>query len=258
MRILMIVLGIAFLLSFKAAADTVEPYEYLPYSDSPQSRAPWAMGKDSGPDNRHARALRADILGGRLAERTDTALANMIRLVTHELDSHGFRAEAFTIRRQFEVNWRGYLSRHTLHGSFRNIGDHKPLSDWLVSVYNAIEAKLIEALGPEAAMKVMKALRITDIKTFNYCIPVVFNPCNTAEWDADEYVKHFHGDELLNGLIPVVGYWVAWGTCQVVTLGTGWFLVCSPVGFGCEYAIHEWISYDLGHAVYQMVCNTKG
>jgi hypothetical protein len=125
----------------------------------------------------------------------------------------------------------------------RNIGDFKPLSQWLAGVYDKIEA----ALGHE----ICYALRLSDIKTINYAIPVVFSPCDEGEI---EFELHFIHDPNYRGLAPVVTYWVTVITCDVATYGAGTFFICSPIGMVTEFAMDRWVAPKIAPKLYDLIC----
>lgn len=182
-----------------------------------------------------------------LAEKSDTALDSMIRVAVVNLRATNEFAMADADQLEYEWNttYKGYLSRH-----YRDIGDHSPLLSWLAKWYDIIEASL--------GVQTCKALHLSDIKTLNFAIPVVFKPC-TFPMDAitipreDEYRKHFAMGDVYYGLTPVIGYWAITIACWGGTSGAGSFL-CTIAATGAEYALGHWIAPHLSDFIYERVC----
>lgn len=133
----------------------------------------------------------------KLKEANDTDFASVMEIEWAE-KYHGFIANAM-------------LNRH-------DIGDHAPLILWLATLYDHLEAVL--------GVDVCKSLHLSDIKTFNYAIPVVFHPC-TFPMDAvtgtriAEYERHFDEGAVYYGLAPVVVYWLVNIGCNIISGGGG-------------------------------------
>lgn len=168
-----------------------------------------------------------------MAYRTDAALGSMVKLAVWKLRSIGKSKEANRIEDQWENTHKGSLTRYTqkLLGGAEDIGDYKPLSEWLANLYKELE----KILGKVT----MNLLHLDDINTANYTIPVVFamtKVLGDVKIDAPEYKKHF---------VPfsgVVGYWSVWITCEVVTYGSGWFIICTPAGTASRYVMVNYVS----------------
>jgi hypothetical protein len=130
----------------------------------------------------------------------------------------------------------------------RGITDHKPLSEWLASVTKMLELKL----GHDA----MHALRLDDLITINYAIPVVFSCIDDVS--ELEYYLHFVDDSTpvhgYRGLGPVVAYWTTFFVCTGYTWGTG-FLYCSPIAMGVEYIAKEAVCPALNKPLWKLSCN---
>lgn len=164
-----------------------------------------------------------------LAKESDLALDFLIRAAAGSLRVRGFDEEAVLIREEYEREFKGALVRSVMFKGL-DLGDHRPLSIWLAAWYLRLE----ELLGP----RVMEMTRLKDIKTFNFAIPVVFNPAGdpteipVTPWGAKEYSLHF---------IPFAGavsYWVATGSCAAATWGAGWItFVCSYAGWSVEFVV---------------------
>lgn len=183
-----------------------------------------------------------------LARRSDQALDNLVRRGVSELHKRGWHGLANQKQSEWERNYRGYLSMRVT--GYGDIGDHKPLSQWLADFYDAIEEKL--------GVTICKALHLSDIKTFNYAIPVVFNPCtfdmgSVSISRKDEYRNHFAEGAVYYGLMPVVTYWVVDIACLFGTSGIGVFF-CGPIANFAEMACAEWIAPKLSDRVYDRAC----
>ena len=164
-----------------------------------------------------------------LARDTDLALEAIIRSAAGHLRAKGYASEAVRIHEEYEASFKGSVLQMT-RLSPMDIGDHRPLSIWLAAWYERLE----DLLGP----KVMEVSRLKDIKTFNFAIPVVFNPTGdplfppVVPWGADEYRLHF---------VPFAGavsYWLTTVSCSAASWGMGWVTyVCSYAGWGVEYVV---------------------
>ena len=174
-----------------------------------------------------------EIESGRLRERTNMALDAMIRFAAFKLRLKGYPQTADKIIKEWEGQWSGYIERVG-----RDIGDHKPLSEWIAQKYAVIELILGEDL--------CHALRLDDIKIINYGIPVVFSCVDNV--GEVEYGKHF---------IPFSGtviYWTSFFACVGGTWGTG-FLWCAPISWGCEFLTEKFVAPKLNHTVWNWSCN---
>ena len=188
----------------------------------------------------------------KVAFLTDKAIKNLLNTAEKELTRKGHDDVASELRMEYGERFDGFLTRMVSDG--RNIGDHKPLWDWLGRAYAKIEG----ALG----LTICQLLHLSDLKTINYGIPVVFHPCtfpmDHVQGDRIvEYRRHFSGKadgEIYDGLIPVISYWVAWGVCEGATWGTGWFIICSPIATLVEIAEERWITPKLSDKIYTRRC----
>lgn len=182
--------------------------------------------------NRLAYRFQKDIERGELKKRTDRALGAIIHLAIYKLRLTGHKAEAQQLKKQWEGQWDGYVLR------MRDLGDHKPLSQWLADKYAMLEFIL--------GVNVCKALRLTDIKIINYGIPVVFTCVDDV--DAAEYLLHFQP------FAGTVSYWVSFIACVGGTWGTG-FLFCAPISMGCEYLVKTFVAPKLNEPVWKLACH---
>ena len=186
-----------------------------------------------------------DIKAGHLAYDTDRALNALIRLGWYKLSRVGQKEAANKMLREWEGQWQGEVSRLWLT---RGIGDHRPLSQWLAEKYTMMEF----LLGKD----VCHALRLDDIKTINFGIPVVISCVDNV--DEVEYGRHFIADEVngYRGLGPVVAFWVTEFACVGFTWGTG-FLYCGPIAMGVEYLTKQFVAPRLNHPLWNLVCQKE-
>jgi hypothetical protein len=181
-----------------------------------------------------------------LAARSDQALDRIIAISLRELRKRGDEAWADQREEEWNSKYSGFLTQMT--SSYYDIGDHKPLVDWLASFYDHLESVL--------GVTVCKSLHLSDIKTFNFCIPVVFHPC-TFSMDQvpgdriDEYRNHFAEGAVYYGLVPVVTYWVIDIACMAATSGIG---LCGLAADAGEFVMGKWISPKLSDRVYKSQC----
>lgn len=226
--------------------------------------------------------LRARSVGqafddGQGGEKLGLAIDAILHTGERALRDHGFKAEADSM----EADWKANRTRlmapllcdFTQPGLMCDMGDHKPLSEKLALFYMVLEAKLGHTL--------CEFLHLTDINVINFTIPVVFHPHQSEVWCQEtlrmnpndsceaEYKRHFAGTlwqktqdpnakpPLHDGLVPVVAYWITWGVCEVATYGTGWFLVCTPVGDLVEIAVERYVAPPLSDKLYARVNQTN-
>lgn len=180
-----------------------------------------------------------------LALHTDEALNNVIRVAVANLKSVDENL-AYEIQFEWDSKWHGDLLK-------RDIGDHAPLSQWLADTYNKIEAKL--------GVELCKALHLSDLKTFNYCIPIVFRPCtypidHVVESRRQDYQDHFAMGKVYYGLVPVVTWWAMSSACWIGTVGVGAF-VCSIATAGAEWAMGHVLCPPLSNRIFDSVCGTQ-
>jgi hypothetical protein len=112
---------------------------------------------------------------------------------------------------QSEKEWDGLFVSILIDSSERDLGDHKPLFQWLADFYTKLE----DRLGSNFIYNGV----IGDVYQMNFAIPVVFSPKGkwrtptTPNRDWVEYRKHF---------IPfanVITYWGTYLACQKITAG---------------------------------------
>jgi hypothetical protein len=176
------------------------------------------------------------------AEKTQRALNSLVDVGVKELQKRGHHEDAM----RFSQEWSALYSHALLGVGTLDLGDHRPLSEWLVGFYDKLEEKLGKWL--------MHQLRLDDIKIFNYGIVVVFQPTGDRKtgdrWDAPEYKKHF---------VPftaAVVYWSSRLACSVATSGLGAVtLLCGVAAILPRYATEAWIAPPLSDWVYRVAHN---
>lgn len=182
--------------------------------------------------------------------RTERALSMLLKVAAGELRQKGFRGAAEDLEDEWENKYRAVLKEYTKEIYSYDIGDHKPLSQWLAEKYAVLEL----LLGVEAC----KRTHLSDLKTFNFTIPVVFRPC-TFEMDLvlgerkAEYVKHFNEGEVYYGLFPVTAYWGAYASCGFATAGSGFVLVCGLAGTAAEKLAAR-VGDNIGERIWNRRC----
>lgn len=187
---------------------------------------------------RLANKYKNEIKSGKLRKRTNDALNSIIRLAGYKLKRIGEKEKAKKLIYEWENQFQYILEQ-------RGITDHKPLSEWLAGVTIMLEL----TLGHD----VMHALRLDDLITINYAIPVIFSCIDDVE--ELEYFLHFveDGGHGYRGLGPVAAYWTTFFTCVGFTWGSG-FLYCSPIAMGVEYIAREAICPALNKPLWKLSC----
>lgn len=121
-----------------------------------------------------------------------------------------------------------------------DLGDHSPLSEWLVGFYNGIEARVDQ--------KWINFFNIGDIKTFNYGIPVSAKPRGNPEtgndWGKEEYGAHF---------VPTSAAAIYWISSQACSLAVPlpWSLGCGFAARLPRYAMEHVIGPKISDRVYE-------
>lgn len=193
-----------------------------------------------------------------LAKKTDVTIKAIITRAVSTLHDQGFDEEADRIEQEYKANFDWFVFRMVLARGEHHIGDHKPLIDWLAKVYDSLEAKL--------GVQVCKALHLSDIKTLNYCIPVVFHPCtfdlNGLNVDREaEYRRHFAMDDggsadpehSLYGLASVAVYWTIEGACLTGTSGIG-SILCGLAATGAEFFSGHIVMPHISDSLFVRIC----
>ena len=175
-----------------------------------------------------------------LSDWSNRALGSIIGIAVLNLRKNHYYKEADEI----EKGW-GLIDGRIVDiaKGRRDIGDFEPISEWLALAYEVIEL----ALGYQTC----SLLRITDIKTINFGLRVVLNPC---KYGPVEFNKHFCGDKY-RGLGPVVAYWSVVTSCSIGTFGAGYFFVCSPLGWLIERGVNKVVAPKLSPRIYNRACS---
>ncbi len=182
----------------------------------------------------------------RLAQRTTTALRGIYQIGISNLRRKGYRAEADQLQRDWDTVVSTEIMR-VLNKKNRDIGDWEPLSIKLALAYELLEYKL--------GYQICFALRLTDLKSLNYGIPVVFQPC---EYGLSEFHKHFVHDDRYRGVAPLVSYWTTVISCSIMTAGAGYFFICSPLGMAVELGMDKVVAPWLAPKIYNLACDFDG
>lgn len=167
-----------------------------------------------------------------LAVRADRSLDGMIRLSAWQLEQKGYKAEATKLRGEW-AEFNGYLPRIVraaeAKGDFSEVPElYAPLSENLSKWYHMIKALLGEEMT--------ERLHLDDIQVINWGTPTVLHlkVVGEAEPDAATYELFW------NPWCGVVAYWGTWIACEIVTYGSGWFLICTPAA-----TLAEKITYNI-------------
>jgi hypothetical protein len=156
-----------------------------------------------------------------------------------------------------EYEWQTYYNSSIF--VIRNIGDHKPISQWLSQKYEMIEL----ILGRQFCI----TTHIAALKTFNSGIPVVFHPCtfpmdSVVGSKSDEYKHHFAGhsinvpEEPYNGVVPEAVFFAVEISCMAGTTGVGSFLCGIAAGIG-EKLMATYIAPKLSDRIYSRRCEGR-
>lgn len=178
-----------------------------------------------------------------LAKKTDRALESIIHTGYLNLRHKGFATEAAWLNNEWQKHV-GEVERLVKNPSSRSIGDFEPLSKYLAIAYELLEFKL--------GYQLCYTLRLSDLKSLNYGIPVVFRPCPYGE---AEFELHFIHDMRYRGLFPVVAYWSTVLSCSVATFGIGIFFICSPIAMLVELGVDRAVAPWLAPRLYSLACS---
>lgn len=179
---------------------------------------------------RLANEFKSEVENQRLRKKTNQSLDAIIHLAAYKLKRVGKKKEAERLLKEWKEQYSLYLE-------IRDLGDHKPLSDWLAAQYQIWVFWL--------SKDVVHMLRLDDINVINFAIPIVFSCLDNV--DQDEYRKHFVP------LMKVTSFWVSFWTCVAYTWGTG-FLYCSPIAMGVEYLTEAYIAPSLNEFAFNLAC----
>lgn len=195
--------------------------------------------------------IEADILNGKLAQRTEQALNTIFSVAEGELRKRGHEKEAYDLQMEWADKYRSEFHRFA-ESMGRDIGDHPDqiFSKWLDDKIDM----LIFLLG----MDVMKATHLIDLKVFNDTPKIVFRPCTFNMGSItiprnEEYKNHFSYGEELYGLVPVTTYWVVYGVVTAASSGTGFVFFSGIIASGAEKLI-SFVTPKLSDTVFHKAC----
>lgn len=169
---------------------------------------------------------------GKGRERVHFAMDAIVMFAVFKLRAKGHKVQAAKLQSE----WKNTYSQQFLYA--RDLGDHRPLSQWLAEKYAILEFIL--------GTKFMELTRLVDLKKFNFGVPVVFSCVDNV--DEVEFSKHFIP------LAEVTIYWGSFFACVGGTWGTG-FLFCSPISMGCEFLTGHFVAPRLNEPVWKWSCN---
>ena len=199
---------------------------------------------------REAAQLERAIDDGKLVEKTERALSNLIITAAGILRKKGFHYEAAQLENEW-FNAHQYDLR--VYALSDGLGDHGPLSMWL--------KQKLDLLTFILGVELMKKTHLIDLAVFNHAIPVVFKPCGQPWSNLEEYRRHFSKDEnyqesgeLVCALLPVTSYWLSYGGCVGASMGTGYAFACGTVGNVVQKFVCNVISDRLSDRVFERAC----
>jgi hypothetical protein len=193
--------------------------------------------------------IKADLSDGRLdtlAVRGDWAIQEMVKRGVQALNDAGDPDGAYIFDFNYRTQYRGFLTRMV---QFKDIGDHKPLIQFLADFYN----RIVFVIGIDAC----KALHLSDIYTFTYAIPVVFRPASFP-MDAvtglriDEYRRHFAQGRVYYGLVSALVWW----SIDVPMMFTPAALLAGIAASAGEYLAANFVLPKLSDVVYHLAGGT--
>jgi hypothetical protein len=190
--------------------------------------------QQESPDFSNAvKSVSEKLKNAQFPEVTQQALGALVQTGVQALQANGFTNEATRFSQQWQTTYANYFTGM----QSRALGDHQPLSQWLVGFYNT----LLADLGPD----VCNFLNLSDIYIFNYSIPVVFNPTglNGDTWNQAEYANHF---------VPFAAattYWISDLSCEAATTGLiSW--TCGVLANGPRYLMQNYLAAPISDYVY--------
>ena len=181
---------------------------------------------------------RADSLDA-VAEKTTAGLEMLLRAACWQLKLKGHPEACAEIERGWYGGMRARYRWATI--DTEGLGDHQPLSLWLAVVYGILEQYLGHTL--------MTMMHLDDINIFNFAVPVVRDPHEGAAWCQELPLTPCKDEYITDHFVPLSGvaaYWIGWGACMGATWGTGWGLICTPVGQLSEKIVVARVGPKLG------------
>lgn len=199
--------------------------------------SPLSQELDRDKDNGVAKKFEQDAKSGKLTQRTDEALNNLIIRIVGELRKQNVTLAANAIEAEWRNKHQGFI--YDYQGS-KPIGDH-PAIQWLLDTHSFVEG----ILGEEAC----KRLRLHDLWYFAYTIPMVFRCVDKPGISKDEYGLH------MTSFVGCTTYWLSVGTCMGINLVVGVSFGCSLIGVSVEKFAQWFVAPPLTHFFYPKVCS---
>jgi len=165
---------------------------------------------------------------GRLSERTNHAITNILYLAVVELRWRGKYKIANKI-------WNEWNSQYSFELGDRKPGDHEVLSKWIGITCEVLKFQL---------GTFYYTARIDDLENLNVYLPVVFSCVAT---DVTDYQSHF------TPFLGIVVYWGAFFSCAIGTAGTA-IMLCAPASTACEYLTVNTVAEPSGKFLYNLNC----
>lgn len=183
-----------------------------------------------------------------IATQANAAIGAIIQKTVQTLKLKG----SWRLAREIEQGWKEFdgtiiqiAQSQQRKLSVRNIGDFAPFNQWLSDVYEKTETDLGYAYCLSS--------RISDLKTINHGLVVVFNPC---QYGYDEFYKHFaSNDPKYRSFLPVVSYWATVLGCYAGSYGTGVFMICGEVGVLVEELVQQDFAPMIAPQIYGGACS---
>ncbi|MES3037206.1 MAG: hypothetical protein V4736_04790 [Bdellovibrionota bacterium] len=163
--------------------------------------APTPSNQEEAEGQQNADALLKELKAVKSVENLHAPIQIALNQIVAEGIAELNKAGQTEMAQKFESEWNQNFSETLLN---RDLGDHKPLNEWLGYFCKALKAQL--------GVEKMKATRLYDLMVLNFGIPVALNPQGNEleSWDKLEYSKHF---------VPLFGtmtYWGSMGVCLYI------------------------------------------
>jgi len=181
-----------------------------------------------------------------IGKKANLSLRAIFYIAELNLKRNGYHDLADEIKNEWgERDGKIYeIAKRIEENDLRGIGDFKPLSEWLQKAYEKIEEKL--------GYQLCLALRLSDIKTINHGLYVLFNLC---DFELKDFYEHFVNDGRYRGLLPVISYWSTIMACSIGTYGIGYFFICSPIGMLVELGVDKKVAPYLAPKIHNFFCD---